>query len=300
MRLAVVIPAYNRPTLLLESLASVAAQTRSPDRVVVVDDVSTDDTAERAEQWMHGRDGWEVLRSTTNTGPGPARNRGVARVDDCDAVAFLDCDDLWPPDFLHRVEQAFRRAPEVGALAADYQEYRPKLPKEGVRIVNEWVETRPVYGFIRLGGITPSASAVRLEAFHAVDGFDPELRLNEDMEFFLRLSLTTRWAHLPGTPIEYRQDVSEQRDEAPSLILSSRGGPERRVFILERFAGIGGAPRIDRHLGWARYRAARQALREGRRSDARRHCAKAFRYAPWYPRPWFCYLRSFLPGTAEK
>ena len=119
VRLGVLMPVYNRPTLALEGLASVAAQTRPADRVVVVDDASTDDSADRVAAFLEGRAGWTLIRLETNGGVSTARNRGLAELTDCDAVAFLDSDDLWPPEHLARMEQALVAAPDAVAAVAE-------------------------------------------------------------------------------------------------------------------------------------------------------------------------------------
>jgi glycosyltransferase involved in cell wall biosynthesis len=85
----VVVPARDRAHLLGRALESVAAQSLLPRAVVVVDDGSTDDTAEVAR--AHGAD---VIRLERSGGSGPARNRGIEAARTT-WVAFLDSDDIW-------------------------------------------------------------------------------------------------------------------------------------------------------------------------------------------------------------
>jgi glycosyltransferase involved in cell wall biosynthesis len=90
---AVICPAWNAAATLAETLASVRAQTRPVDALVVVDDGSTDETAAIARRFGAG-----VLRRQRG-GPAAALNAGVAA---CTAplLAFIDADDLWPADKL--------------------------------------------------------------------------------------------------------------------------------------------------------------------------------------------------------
>ena len=93
MRIGVVVPVYNRRGLVRECLESIAAQTRAPERVVIVDDASTDGTSDGIEEWIGHSAGtidWNLRRSTTNGGPSRARNVAMAELDDCDTIAFLD------------------------------------------------------------------------------------------------------------------------------------------------------------------------------------------------------------------
>jgi hypothetical protein len=90
---SIIIPAYNRAGLLKQTLDSIALQTSAPMEVIVVDDGSTDDSAEVAASV-----GAQVLRQA-NSGPGVARNNGLAAARG-DYVLFLDSDDLITPDFI--------------------------------------------------------------------------------------------------------------------------------------------------------------------------------------------------------
>lgn len=93
----VVMPAMNRAHLIGRALASVAAQTVAPRRVVVVDDASDDGTAEAARAA-----GAEVHVMPARSGSGPARNAGIAAAT-TEWIAFLDSDDEWLPHHLETV-----------------------------------------------------------------------------------------------------------------------------------------------------------------------------------------------------
>ena len=89
---SVVIPTYNRLPLLKETLASVFAQTFTDFEIIVVDDGSTDGTA----NFVQSLNAAIKLLRTANGGPGAARNKGVQEAHGR-YVAFLDSDDLWFP-----------------------------------------------------------------------------------------------------------------------------------------------------------------------------------------------------------
>ena len=103
----IVIPAYNAGTMIDTALASIAGQTVQPQAVIVVDDGSTDDTADRAERWT-GRLPIEVRRVTPNGGIGAASAVAVARVR-TPLVAHLDADDALLPDHLEVMLATFGR-----------------------------------------------------------------------------------------------------------------------------------------------------------------------------------------------
>ena len=92
---AVVIPAKDRASVLRDALTSVFAQTVRPEQVLVVDDGSTDATAEIARSF----EGVTVLAHPEPRGSGPARNTGILAAE-TDWIAFLDSDDEWLPHHL--------------------------------------------------------------------------------------------------------------------------------------------------------------------------------------------------------
>ena len=89
---SVVVPTYNRLPLLIEALDSVWRQTFTDYEVIVVDDGSTDGTAE----WLDGQTPRLRFLRQENKGPGAARNLGAAEAKG-EYLAFLDSDDVWFP-----------------------------------------------------------------------------------------------------------------------------------------------------------------------------------------------------------
>src|SRR6478735_3814841 len=102
----VVIPMYNAAATIQRALDSVLAQTTPPARIVVVDDCSTDDSAEAVRR-MYATT-VELVATPVNGGIAVARNRG-AREATTEWLAFLDADDWWQPPFLERTLAAIDR-----------------------------------------------------------------------------------------------------------------------------------------------------------------------------------------------
>jgi glycosyltransferase involved in cell wall biosynthesis len=115
MSVSVIIPAYNRATLLPFTLAAVLAQIPPPDEVIVVDDGSTDGTAAVAAGYAR------AVRciGIKNSGDLAARNVGL-RAAAGDRVAFCDSDDLWRPGFLAAMEALWRAEPATHAAYCDF------------------------------------------------------------------------------------------------------------------------------------------------------------------------------------
>jgi len=88
--ISVIIPAYNREAYLAEAIESALGQTCPPEEIIVVDDGSTDHTAEIARSYGG------IVRCTSqeNQGAGAARNTGLKAAQGS-LIAFLDSDDVW-------------------------------------------------------------------------------------------------------------------------------------------------------------------------------------------------------------
>jgi GT2 family glycosyltransferase len=210
MRLSVVIPAYNRATLLPITLRSLLAQERVADEILVVDDGSTDGTAAVAEAFGSPV---RVIRQA-NQGPGVARNRGLAEARG-EYIHFFDSDDLALPS-LHRVQiEALERS---GADLAYSPWVKARLdPVRGVEPTNHVLQARglPSGSLVRAlltnWSTVPMAWLVRRCLAQAVGGFPASLRCGEDQLFFLALLLAgARVVHTPETLVLYRDEPLEK------------------------------------------------------------------------------------------
>lgn len=116
---SVVIPTYNRASLLPRAIESVIAQTVVDWELVLVDDGSTDGTPELVESFASRLgDRWVYLRQQ-NRGASGARNRGIDAARG-EFVAFLDSDDEFAPQKLEKQLELFRGRPDLGLVYSDY------------------------------------------------------------------------------------------------------------------------------------------------------------------------------------
>src|SRR3954471_3920817 len=95
-RVSVVVPTHNRADVVGRAVASVLAQTERDLEVIVVDDASTDGTAQRLAELAKGDDRIRIIANAVALGGGGARNAGIA-ASRGQWVAFLDDDDEWLP-----------------------------------------------------------------------------------------------------------------------------------------------------------------------------------------------------------
>ncbi|AKB30474.1 putative glycosyl transferase [Methanosarcina siciliae T4/M] len=113
---SVIIPLYNKEPYISHSLNSVLGQSFQNFEIVVIDDGSTDKSAEVVKGFTDPR---IRLIKQENAGVSAARNKGIEE-SKADLIAFLDADDEWTPSFLETVLRLREKYPEAGAYATSY------------------------------------------------------------------------------------------------------------------------------------------------------------------------------------
>jgi glycosyltransferase involved in cell wall biosynthesis len=183
LSVSVVIPAYNRLPILGRALESVANQTYPIKQVILVDDGSTDGTAE----WVSDNySNINVVSLIANSGAAAARNAGIQRAN-ADLVAFLDSDDSWLPTYISR---------QVAAIAADSSAsfgYCSRYLNQG-KFNSKGVKCSPSDDHDLLKSMlfncfihTMSQVVVRRSAFERIGSFNEQLPMCEDWELYMRL-----------------------------------------------------------------------------------------------------------------
>src|SRR5262245_16865951 len=125
--ISVIIPVYNGERYLAEALVSVLAQTHPPTEIIVVDDGSTDTTAQIAQRYAP-RIHYHFRPRGAVSGAAAARNHG-AYLAQGDYLAFLDADDVWLPDKLRLQMAAFAHDPALDQVFGHVQQFiSPELP----------------------------------------------------------------------------------------------------------------------------------------------------------------------------
>ncbi len=114
MTISVIVPAYNAAAYLEISLSRLAVSSEAPLECIVVDDGSTDGSAEVARRF-----GTKVLSTGGRAGPARARNIG-AQAAQGDILFFLDSDVSVHGDTLERVRRSFESDPGLDALIGSY------------------------------------------------------------------------------------------------------------------------------------------------------------------------------------
>jgi len=207
---SVVVPAYNAEAFIATTLISAAYQTYERLEIVVVDDGSTDRTAEVVREFaVH--DPRVKLLQQANAGVAAARNHGI-RMAQGSLIAPLDADDLWERTKIERQVACFRGSDDRLALVYSWSHsiddegrimrWKANRPEAQGRVFHQLIEANLIGN-----GSTP---LMRKDRVLEVGGYDPELRAREaqgceDWKLYLSLAERYDFAVVPACLVGYRQ-----------------------------------------------------------------------------------------------
>jgi glycosyltransferase involved in cell wall biosynthesis len=274
MRVSAIVATYNCGHWLRECIDSILSQDPPVMELIIVDDGSTDDTprivaalADRQIRYFR----------QDNTGQPSALNAGIANARG-DILAFLDADDLWPPNYLRQMLEGLSHAPQYGLAYCALTHIHPdgnteSMPPEVYptgRVTSEMFQRFLVW---------VQGSVVRKACMEGM-WFDERLRTGQDADLLLRLSLRTPFLFVPGVRVirRIRPDSLSQHPD------NYRMNMVRGIRVYERFYyRLGGKECIPPRL--ARGYLSRTCLRHARKyrvSGARRAAITLYRHAIRY------------------
>ena len=278
---SVVIPAYNSQEFIGESISSVKAQTLPVSEIIVVDDGSSDRTADVA-----ARHGVTVIQRP-HGGVSAARNTGI-RAAKYDWIALHDADDIWEPRKIEYQWQAILRYPDAGLVSCGLGQWTHGSPAPETASVSGDAELQDLMKYIsepnedflahRMNYHSPSM-LIRRELLFSVGLFDEGVEFQEGVECYLRviaqapsvlLNLTLAHQRIHGQNTS--GDSIGMRLAWIKLIDDLKARPEKYPPAAAQVLGKDYA-RIFVPLG-------RELLDEGRTNEARalfkRHLTKQF------------------------
>ncbi len=180
---SVIIPTFNRAHLIRETIASVLKQTYQNFEIIIVDDGSTDNTAEVVKSYSDPRISYFYQ---PNSGlPAKARNTGLARASG-EFIAFLDSDDIWFPRKIERQLAEFAKNPELLGIATNVLLF-PGPRKISSRLPHD---SRLNFKTLLKGSFLYNSSfLIRRSIIEAIGFLDEDRRLRaaEDFDYWLRI-----------------------------------------------------------------------------------------------------------------
>ena len=212
MRFSIIIPLYNKAPYVRKAIDSVLGQTYQDFELVIVDDGSTDSSAEIAQRCIDGKSNC-ILQYQKNAGVSMARNKGVA-VSHGDYLCFLDADDWWEPTFLEEILNLISEFPDAGIYGTNYTIVNETKQKTAVAEIG--VERGFEKGYINYCQVYAKTLAMPLwtgavcmsrMVFDEMGGFPTGIKLGEDFLLWIRVVLKYKVAYLNKALSYYNQDV---------------------------------------------------------------------------------------------
>ena len=176
MKISVIIPLYNKEHYIEDTIKSVLAQTYSNWEAIIIDDGSTDSSAQIAQSFNDPR---IRFYKQTNQGVSRTRNRGIELATG-EYIAFLDADDQWMPNYLHTMNSLAEQYPNYSVFCSAHDgHYIHSLPS-GVSVIDDHCK----YPFIYWTG----CMLIKKEIFNEIGGFREGIQLGEDRDMWLRIA----------------------------------------------------------------------------------------------------------------
>ncbi|WP_410510330.1 glycosyltransferase family A protein [Methanosarcina hadiensis] len=213
VKFSVAIPLYNKEPHVKRALDSVINQTFQDFEIIVINDGSTDKSAEIVKSYSDSR---IRLINQKNAGVSAARNRGISEARS-ELIAFLDADDEWTPDYLETVRRLREKYPDAGLYATSLKtefidnvlmdkekELRKVIPDEGL-ILN--------FFKVNLKDIShkdifyTSSVTVPKKIFSEIGGFKTGYWWGEDIDMWGRIGLKYPFAYSSKVCAIYYQNV---------------------------------------------------------------------------------------------
>lgn len=199
-KVSVIIPAYNKADLTVQTVNSVLAQTYKNVEIIVVDDGSTDDTAHKLS--IFGDKIKYLLKK--NGGACSARNAGLRKASG-EFIAFLDCDDLYHPTKIERSVDYLNKHPEFGFVHTGVNWIDNDGKKVGTNIDKRsrkegWIADRLIYGNF----LCNPTIVARQQFVRSIGGFDESMFAPADWDFWLKLAEKCQAGFISEALTDYR------------------------------------------------------------------------------------------------
>jgi glycosyltransferase involved in cell wall biosynthesis len=293
---SIVMPTYNRASLLPRTIESILGQSYSNFRLLIIDDGSNDNTNEVIKEIQKGDLRLEYLQLEQNRGIGFARDIGLLHASG-KYVALADSDDLWLSEKLKLQVEAMEKYTEIDILFSDWwnidhvkatvnrgfedtyagmQNLVVHPVADGLWIVESGVEA----GILRSNFIQPATMVLRKSVFEKVGRFEAALVTSADHEFGWRAAvLGARYAYLDQVLVERHRLQSSVTAQS---VASSMSVLKALEICRSRARELPDRPELLDHIRTAEHRSWRNIIRkhteDGRRDKVWRAYIASLRY----------------------
>ena len=222
MRFSVIIPLYNKEAYVRKALESVIAQTFKDFECIVVDDGSTDNSADVVRELVNDR--FRLIRQP-NAGVAAARNNGV-KASKGEYVCFLDADDWWEANFLEEMDRLIEEYPDAGLYATNYVYYKPGKTHVALSLPRGYIDYPKAYYEGSSMPVWTGATCMLRKVFDEMGGFPLGIKLGEDFLLWAKTAL-----HYPVAFSE--KPLAYYNNDVPASLRATRNlhAPEHHMLF---------------------------------------------------------------------
>ncbi len=284
-RFSVVIPTYNQADYLALAIRSVLEQTLQDLEVVVVNNGSTDHTADVLERFGKEDERISSLDTPRNSLIGASRNSGI-EASRGRYIAFLDSDDLWHPRKLERVDEVLRNDSNARIVCHDEESIRDGKVVKRLRYGPGGKRGVSLYEYLLLetNCMSTSATVVERQLLESVGCFSehPDFTTGEDYELWVRLSQVSDVYFLHEVLGQYRLHPSSTIATTSFHWQHTLNVLQKHLPALEASQDAGVAARVRRRYASVWLTAARGYASQGELGHGLRYLFKALRGSPLF------------------
>jgi len=300
--ISVVIPSYNAAPVICRAVDSVLAQTYSDYEIIVVDDGSTDDTAEVVKEYG---DRVRYIYQD-NAGSSVARNTGIAAARG-QWIAFLDADDEWLPDKLRLQAELLARNPDLRWCATNYiktdgmrsaPSISPSIIKNALA-GREYVESYFLEAAKDRCHASTTTVVVRRDVFAKIGGFDQKFLRGQDIDMWWRIAHLYPHLGFIAEPtavvhLDFQVDILDKRR------LSAKSGKdivilEKHLKLAEKYGDLDVFKILAKKIA---RRVVATSIYHGFKTEPRSIVRQFEEFFPWY---WKCatFLLTLMPDVTS-
>lgn len=209
---SVIIPLYNKEKYIEKALKSILNQTFTDYEVLIINDCSTDKSAEIASTFLSEK--VQLIHHEKNSGLAASRNTGIKKAR-ANYVTFLDADDVWKPHFLEKIFQLIETFSEARIFATNYEEIwdqTVKKPHNGSENLPEHFTGYVDFFKINLkqGIYNHGSVCVHKEVYEKVGFYNENIQLSQDLDFNIRANYQYKLAYDNSVQMSYFMQTDNQ------------------------------------------------------------------------------------------
>lgn len=214
-KFTIIVPLYNKAPYVRKALQSVCNQTYADWECLIIDDGSTDGSADvvrdyiRALNGENGENGGMVnmhVLSQQNAGVAAARNRGV-KDSKGEYVSFLDADDWWESNFLEEVDKLIAEYPDAGIYCTNYIYYKPGKTHVALNLPRGYMNYPQAYLQSVAMPVTSITTCMPRKVFDEMGGFPVGIKLGEDFMLWAKTAVHYKIAFCEKPLAYYNNDI---------------------------------------------------------------------------------------------